>query len=381
MPWDNERQEQPPPADNDEQKPQFTPPPSRSHRLPPQLPKAPAKSTGKANGCLIALLTLFGVLGLMGVCAVFFAVLGLVGIVGSMAGMDLGEGSEAAFLPVRERTLSGAAGDPKVAVIPVSGLLIRDGGNDPLRALEAMLARAEADTDVHAIILSVNSGGGGVTTSDLMYKAIKDFKEKTEMQVVVLVNGIAASGAYYISCAADHIVAQETSLTGSIGVLFPIYDVSEMLGKIGVTDRTVKSGEFKTLGSATAERTEEQRKAEQAILQGIIDAAHRVFVDRVEAGRPGLTREAIEALADGRIYTSGQALENGLIDEVGYMEAAIAVARSSEARVHVVQYDYSVPFLVKLLSNAEKPGVNVQVGPDLKTILRQRPMYLWLPER
>jgi len=381
MPWDDKGQEQSPPTGNDAQKPQFTPPPGRANRLPPQPPGPPVQSARKNNGCLIAMLTLFGVLGLMGVCAAFLLVLGLVGIVGSAAGMNARGGAGTGFPPVQERTISGKAGDPKVAIIPVTGLLMRDGSNDPLRALEAMLARAAADMDVHAVILSVDSGGGGVTTSDLMHKAVKDFKEETKVKVVVQVGGVAASGAYYVSCAADHIVAQETSLTGSIGVLFPIYDMSEMLGKIGVKDRTVKSGEFKTLGSLTAERTPEQRQAERQILQGLIDDAHRVFVDRVEAGRPGLKREAIEALADGRIFTSGQAHENGLIDEIGYMEAAITAARGSEPKVHVVEYNYSVPFLVKLLSKVEEPGVNVQVGPDLKTILRQRPMYLWSPER
>jgi len=380
MPWADDQQEQPPSVDNDASNPpKFSPPPNRPNRLPPQPPRPPAKPAGKKNnGCLIAALTVFGVLGLLGVCAVFVVVLAMVSAMGSMAG---GGGAGTGLAPVRERTISGEPDDPKVVVIPITGLLIRDGSSDPLRVLEAMLNRAAADDNVHAIILSIDSGGGGVTTSDLMHKAVKDFKEDTKMDVVVLVNSVAASGAYYVGCAADHIVAQETSLTGSIGVLFPIFDMSEMLGKIGVKDRTVKSGQFKTLASATAERTEEQRQAEQAILQALIDDAHKIFVDRVVAGRPKLTREAIEALADGRIYTSAQALDNGLIDEVGYMETAIAAARGTQRKVHVVEYTYSVPLLSRLLSQTDNKGVNVQIGPDVEAILRQRPMYLWIPER
>ncbi|MCE9615498.1 MAG: signal peptide peptidase SppA [Lentisphaerae bacterium] len=219
------------------------------------------------------------------------------------------------------------SGDSKVVTIPIRGFITLDEGGDLLgdAGMSSQLAllairRATHDDEVRAIILDVDSGGGGITASDILYQALMDFRAAQDGRVVVAIFGdVAASGAYYIALAADHIVARPTTVTGSIGVLMQSLNARQLGDKIGVHDVTIKSGRNKDLLNPLEDLTEEQR----ALLQGIVDDLYARFVGLV-AERRDLPEDKVREFADGRVITSAEALRLGLIDEIGYWNDAMA---------------------------------------------------------
>ncbi|MCK4283822.1 MAG: signal peptide peptidase SppA [Candidatus Brocadiae bacterium] len=347
-------------------------PPLRVQQAPP-----PPRSAfrGVLLGCLIA------VVG--GVTMVVLLVVGLGLVVTAFSGAAYSEGTHAGA-KVQEMTVSGSPRDPKVAIVPVRGLLASGAfpltGGDPARLLEAMLEKARLDMSVQGIILAVDSGGGAITTCDIMHKALRDHREETGLPIVALLGDVAASGGYYTVCGADYIMAHPTTITGSIGVLMPLLDASLLLKKVGVTDRTVKSGEFKTMGSMFAERTPEEWEREREILDGIVMEMYERFVQVVAEGR-GLDPEEVRALADGRIYTSKQAKENNLIDAIGYEEDAVEKVKelAGLASAHVVRYS-RVPSLRELVfARTATRDLTLRLDGGLPPQLLHRPMYLWSP--
>ncbi|MGD2175618.1 MAG: signal peptide peptidase SppA [Candidatus Brocadiaceae bacterium] len=335
-------------------------------------------SSGKPSrpvwmGCLLGLAGGFTVLVLLaGALFVIFAALIVVSSVG---------GTARTGLPLTEVTVSGERGAPKVALVPVRGLLLRGGfGEDPLRLLEAMLDRAGKDEQVHAVILSVDSGGGGMTTCDMMHRRLLDYREETGTPVVALVEGIGASGAYYVSCAADHIIAHPTSLTGSIGVLMQLYDAGGLMEKVGVQDRTVKSGRFKDMGSPFAQKSREDWERDQEVLSDIIRQMHERFI-QVVARERGLPREEVRPIADGRIFTGQEALQLKLVDQIGYRDDAVAKVRDMTGldRVHVVEYARVPTLREMLIGRVGDREVTVRLGEELPLQRSPRPMYLWAP--
>lgn len=189
--------------------------------------------------------------------------------------------------------------------------------------LKDMLDRAEKNTLIKSVLIKINSPGGGVTASDLIYHEIITFKERSHKPVVVICMDVAASGGYYVAMAADHVVMHPTTVTGSIGVI-AVFPKAKSLGdKIGLDMRVIKSGKMKDIGSLWRDFEPE----EQQVLQQMIDTMYEHFLDVVQAGRPRLDREVIRELADGRIYTAQQALEHGLADEIGYVDDAFTAAQ------------------------------------------------------
>jgi protease-4 len=310
--------------------------------------------------CVVAVVLLFSVAA--------------VGVAGQSAGASAG-------LRIQEVPVAGEEGKPKIVIIPVHGLLMPGGGpvgsHDPARVLKVMLDSAQADSDVAAILLEVDSPGGALTTCDVMYKHVRDYKARTGKTVVALMHDTAASGGYYISCAADRIVAHRTTLTGSIGVMMPMMDASGLLRMIGVSDRTITSGRFKNMTSPFAQKTEEERRAEDAIFQSVIQDMYDQFVEVVVEGR-GMDDQQVRKLADGRIYTGSQALANGLVDALGYEEDAVAVAQelAGVKEVEVVRYARMKSLVETLLARADPPPVNAALG-ALPALATPRPMYLW----
>ena len=209
-------------------------------------------------------------------------------------------------------------------IIPIDGVISSEGSSEFLgpnkdstvAEVAGQLKRAMDDPRITAIILKINSPGGGATASDLIYREIKKFKERRNIPIVAVFMDLAASGGYYIAMAADRVYAHPTTVTGSIGVIFAVLNIKEGLDKIGVKEYSITSGKNKAIGRPTAEMTEEQRQ----ILQTVVDDMYQRFVTVVEAGRPDLNREKILKLADGRIYTANQAKEFGLIDDIGYFD-------------------------------------------------------------
>lgn len=249
---------------------------------------------------------------------------------------------------LQEKTLYSEALFPqgKIAVVEVDGIILDESpgslltpGKHPVAHLREELDRAAHDGQVKAVVLRINSPGGAVTASELMHHEVRAFRDKGK-PVVVMMLDVAASGGYYVACAANEIVACRSTVTGSIGVIMQTFDATGTLQKIGLRAEAIKSGAQKGAGSPFATMTPEQR----AVFQGVVDELYGQFVDVVTEGRKGLSRERVAALADGRVYTAPQALENGLIDHIGTMDDAVnrakALAGISTARVVAYRQPY-----------------------------------------
>src|SRR5205814_5392348 len=199
--------------------------------------------------------------------------------------------------------------------------------------VHAELKKAADDERVKAIVLRVNSPGGGVTASDDVYGEIVRFKKERKVPVVAALGDLAASGGYYVACAADRIVAHPTTVTGSIGVILTGLNLEGLLAKVGVRNQTFKAGEHKDLLSPLRAATPEERR----IVQSILDALHARFVGVVRESRPRLDVSRLAELTDGRIFDAPQALRGGSYDlsadVYGALDAAKAAAQVDEARV------------------------------------------------
>lgn len=198
------------------------------------------------------------------------------------------------------------------------------------------LQAIQEDGDIKAVLLEVNSPGGGVYESAEIAKELK--KIHKEIPIYVSMQSMAASGGYYISAEADKIFATNETLTGSIGVIMSGMNYTGLLEKLGISDMTYKSGALKDMGSAQREPTEEDKK----VLQAYIDSSYGRFVKVVSEGR-GMSEEAVRKIADGRIYDGAQAKANGLVDEIGYTEEALAALRKEKklANAQLVEYQLS----------------------------------------
>jgi protease-4 len=203
-------------------------------------------------------------------------------------------------------------GGNKVALIAVEGVIVDS------KEVIVQLEKHQVNPSVKAVVLRINSPGGGVAPSQEIYEEITKFRQASKKPVVASMGSLAASGGYYIASAADVIVANPGSITGSIGVLIQVPNISGLLQKIGVRSVVVKSGEHKDLASPTREMTD----AERQILQRLLDDVHGQFVDVVAKTRK-LDRKKVEALADGRIFSGREAKSLGLVDQLGNLQDAI----------------------------------------------------------
>ena len=243
------------------------------------------------------------------------------------------------------------------------------------------LERAAADPAVKAVILRLDTPGGEVTASDIVYHEILRFKERTGRPVVGLMMSVAASGGYYIASACDVIVAHPSSLTGSIGVISIFPSLESLMSKVGVKVNVIKSGPSKDSGSPFREMTEEDRK----LFQVIIDEYYEGFLEVVARGRKGkLPAADLRTIADGRVYTAPQALKLGLIDAIGYFDDAFGKAKdlASLKSAKLVSYTY----FPKTKSNiyASRLGdfspVDAKVLESMLAVLKTGFYYLWLPQ-
>jgi len=335
------------------------------------MTKVTYKRQKRHTGCLVTLLVFFLLLGGL----VWLNMSGRGGVFGGVFETVAAEYGEDEF-PEFEETWSCGSGSNKVVRIPVTGMIMleSDGSlfmpdgsaNLALRAIR----RATLDEDVLAIILEITSGGGGITASDIIYKALLDFKQsRADRQIVALCGDTAASGAYYIALAADHIIAHPTTITGSIGVLVQSVNVRELATKHGIKDVTIKSGENKDLLNPLTDFTVQQ----QTILQSVVDSMHDRFVGLVAKHR-ALSEEQVRPLADGRIFTATEALKLGLVDETGYWEDAVTRTAELLDVEHIIVYRYDDTFTFGSLFRAMKT-----VSPRALLGLDQSPrlQYRW----
>ena len=204
-----------------------------------------------------------------------------------------------------------------------------------LERVERLLDHAEESDKVHGVLLDIDSPGGAIDPSDIIYHRLMGFKERTGKPVVARMNGLAASGGYYVAAAADSIIAHPSTLTGSIGVIMQSLNYAGLFDKVGLDLVTLVSGPNKDLLNPGRPMSDEERE----ILQGIIDDAYETFVNAVAEGR-SMEMESVLPLADGRIYTARQALDGGLIDAVGYEEELLEMLRAAAGveTVDVVQH-------------------------------------------
>ena len=338
------------------------------------------KKRGCGFGCLV-LLGLFVGFGLL-IAVALVCLFGGVNLSqdGRLSGLfhhaDIGEDE----CPNMVETWSYGHGEAKVVRIPITGMImLSDDGawyegsaNTALRAIR----RATNDPEVEGLILEVNSGGGGITDSDIIYKAVKDFKAAQEGRVVVTIMGdVAASGAYYISLASDCILAHPTTLTGSIGVIMQSYNFKDLASKLGVHDVTIKSGANKDLLNPLQDVKPEQR----AMLQKVIMAMYDRFVTLVAENRK-LPKETVLPLADGRVFLADEAVQNHLIDGIGYREDAqdkMAELLKSDG-VKVYRYDEQM----SLRDLFARPGIGLRFNLDRlmhESVKDPRLMFLWAP--
>ena len=259
-----------------------------------------------------------------------------------------------------------------------TGLLSREG--DLLSRTYYRLLRAADDPMVKGIVLRLDTPGGEVTASDIVYNEILKFREKTGIPVVALAMGTAASGGYYIASACDYFMVHPSTITGSIGVISMFPNVAELMDKLGIDITVIKSGTMKDAGSAFRDLTKEDRR----IFQEVIDELYGKFLDVVYSARKDkISREQLEKLADGRIYTAGQALEANLVDGIGYIDEALDRVKdlASISSAKVITYTYYPKSKTNIYASVLKqPSLFdwselKQILPSLKSGF----YYLWLP--
>jgi protease-4 len=224
----------------------------------------------------------------------------------------------------------------RVALVKIEGLLL--GSEEVVEELR----NYTEDSAIKAIVIRIDSPGGGVVPSQEIYNAVKAARREGK-KVVVSMGSVAASGGYYIAAAADKIVANPGTLTGSIGVKMEFPNFEKLLEKIGVKGMVVKAGEFKDVGSPYRDMTPQEQK----LLQDVIDDVHDQFIKAVAEGR-GLPEADVRALADGRIFTGQQALALKLVDKLGDLEDSVQTAGSMagiKGKPTVVEKRKKIPFL------------------------------------
>jgi len=234
-------------------------------------------------------------------------------------------------------SLSPLPGSEKIALVKVEGMLITA---DII--VDEINTYAE-DASVRAILIRIDSPGGGVVASQEIFNAVLNARKQGKKKVVISMGSVAASGGYYIAAAGDRIVANPGTLTGSIGVKMEFANLEKLLEKIGVRGMVIKAGEYKDMGSPFREMTDH----EKMLLQWVIDDVHSQFIEAVAKGR-NLPEADVKAIADGRIFTGRQALQLKLVDQLGDLEDSINVAAELagiKGKPKVVKKEKKVPFL------------------------------------
>ena len=277
----------------------------------------------------------------------------------------------------------------KIAVIDMDGLMVNSrrgglmrSGENPVSLFLEKLDKAAADRSVKAVVLRLNSPGGTVSASDIMHHQLLEFKRRTRKPVVACVVGLGCSGAYYLACGCDGIVTQPSAVTGNIGTIFQTFSVAGTMEKIGVKAVTIKSGKLKDMASPLHDLSEDERQ----VLEGVIQDLYQQFLAVVRQGRPGLAEQKIRELADGRVFTAKQALQEGLIDKIGYLTDTIEWAREMAGvdRAKVVIYhrprSYKPNAYGSAAANMEGLGPLINIDlPDWLASGESQFLYLWQP--
>jgi protease-4 len=261
----------------------------------------------------------------------------------------------------------------KIAIIRMEGII----DQDLVESVGRQIRQAADDPDVKAVILRIDSPGGGLSESDMLHHEIKSQLAAAGKPVVAAMDGLAASGGYYVACAADTIVAQQTTITGSIGIIAHFFFLNTLMtDKLGITPVTLKMGEQKDWPNLfAAEMTPEQS---DYLMNTLLKPGYDRFVDVVAAARK-MDRPQVLRLATGRVFMAEEAKQNGLVDEIGYLDRAIEIAKmragAKEARV----VEYAKPFfLTDLLGVSSDAKALLSLNAEkLAALASPKVMYLW----
>jgi protease-4 len=276
---------------------------------------------------------------------------------------------------------------PHVAIVDVDGLLLNtnltgpySSGDNPVDLFREKLNVALADPQAVALVVRINSPGGSVTATDVMWRELERFREKTHRPVVACLMDLGTSGAYYLATASDRIVAHPTTVTGGIGVVLNLYNLEDTMNAFNIVSQSIKAGAHIDTGTVTAELPAEAR----AILQGIANEHHERFCAVVRRQRPRVQPD--RTTFDGRVFSSSQALKRGLVDQIGYLDDALAAAREMADQpsagaviLHRHGDTARTPF-------ATTPNVPLQANlfplslPGVERSKLPRFLYLWQPD-
>jgi protease-4 len=218
---------------------------------------------------------------------------------------------------------------PKIAIVDVDGMLLNNDatgfgswGENPVSAFRERLDAIECDPCVRAVVVRINTPGGSVTATDIMWRDLTAFKHRTCVPIIACLMDVGAGGGYYLAVGADTIVAHPTSITGGIGCILNVYNLQDLMGQFNILGIPIKSGANIDLGSPIKELSADKRK----LLQDMTDEFHARFRTVVIKGRP-LVDSSNESIFDGRVFTARQAQELHLVDQIGYLDNAVAAAR------------------------------------------------------
>jgi protease-4 len=255
------------------------------------------------------------------------------------------------------------SGQERVALIRVEGMIL------DAQATIGELKQYSENPLVKAIVLRIDSPGGGVVPSQEIHDAVKRVKNKSNKAIIASMGTVAASGGYYIAAATDRIIANPGTLTGSIGVIMEMANFEGLLKKIGVEGVVIKSGRLKDVGSPLRKMSDEERK----LLQSVMDDVHHQFIQAVADGR-SLELAEVELLADGRIFTGRQAKEARLVDELGDLDDAIHIAADiagmeGEPKVVEPRKRFSFRDLIESRWSSVFPKLELETGVKLKYLM------------
>jgi protease-4 len=299
-------------------------------------------------------------------------------------GNALGEGS------IKETVIVAGDSSSKIAVVPIDGLIL----DQSAETLDQVLTYIEKDSAVKALVLEINTPGGSASASDEMYHRVLRFKQNEKsagrnVPVVVAMRGMATSGGYYVSCAADYLIAEPICLTGNIGVLLPAFNLSKLVGNYGIEETTLTATttghSYKNAGSMF----KPVNPQDEAYLQGIVDGLFAQFKAAVQTGRAGKLNDATGDIFSGKAFIAQEAKDRGLIDQIDYPETAYDYAAKLAAVTskEVVRYTPRTSLLdmfdnqstlppAKAVGNVSFTGVTVD-SQSLIDLICARPMMLW----
>lgn len=282
----------------------------------------------------------------------------------------------------------------KIALVDVTGIIssgtLSRGSDNIARYVADQLKAAKADKEVKAVVLRVDSPGGEVLASDEIYRAIMDFQRDSKKPVVASMGAVAASGGYYVSAPCQWIVANELTITGSIGVIMHSYNYRGLLNKVGVRPEVFKSGRFKDMLRPDREESEVSPE-ERQILQDMVDETFQKFKRIVAEGRKQAETKnqgagghplssSWEQVADGRVLTGKAALEHGFVDELGNLETAIRRAKllAKIDSANLIRYErpFDLSNVFRIFGKSEPPSVKIEIGFELPSLHAGRLYFL-----